>query len=52
MSKAVSYYDWKQSFKINSELEKQSDKEKTNSLGVSDIYFKDFVKKWKDKNFS
>ncbi len=52
MSKAVSYYDWKQSFKDNSEPEKQSDKEKINSLGVSDTYFKGFLKKWKEKNFS
>ncbi|MHA2282047.1 MAG: hypothetical protein ACXAC5_14485 [Promethearchaeota archaeon] len=50
MSKAVSYYDWKQSFKNNSELDKQSDKEEINSLGVSDTYFKNFVKKWKDNN--
>ena len=52
MSKALSYYDWNQSFKINSELEKESDKKRINSLGVSDTYFKDFLKKWKDKNFS
>jgi len=52
MSKALSYYDWKQSFKINSELDKLSDKEEINSLGVSETNFKDFVKKWKVKNFS
>lgn len=52
MSKALSYYDWKQSFKNNSEFEIQSDKEETNSLGFTDINFKDFVKKWKEKNFS
>ena len=52
MSKAVSYYDWEQSFKNNIELEKQPDKEKVNSLGVSDNYFKDFLKKWKVKNLS
>jgi hypothetical protein len=52
MSKALSYYDWKQSFKNNTVFEEQSDKEKINSLGVSDTYFKDFLQKWKDKNFS
>ena len=52
MSKAVSYYDWKQSFKNNSELEKQSDNEGFNSLGVSETSFKDFIKKWKDKNLA
>ncbi|MFX1524559.1 MAG: hypothetical protein ACFFCC_13710 [Promethearchaeota archaeon] len=52
MSKAVSYYDWKQSFKNNSEIEKESEKESYNSIGVTDIYFKDFIKKWKDKNLS
>jgi hypothetical protein len=52
MSKAISYYDWKQSFKNNTELEEQSEKENLNSLGVSETYFKDFLKKWKDRNFS
>ena len=52
MSKAVSYYDWKQSFKNNFELEEQSDKEKINSLGVSDTNFRDFINKWKDRNLS
>lgn len=52
MSKAVSYYDWEQSFKNNSELEIESyKKEKTNSLGISEEFFKDFMKKWKNKNF-
>ncbi len=52
MSKAISYYDWKQSFRNNTELEKQSEKEDINSLGVSETFFKDFLKKWKNKNFS
>ncbi|MFW9895697.1 MAG: hypothetical protein ACFFD7_07825 [Candidatus Thorarchaeota archaeon] len=52
MSKAVSYYDWKQSFKNIPEVEQKSEKEKVNSLGVSETKFKDFVKKWKNKNLS
>ena len=51
MSKAISYYDWKLSFKNNIEVDEQSKEEKINSLWVSDNYFKDFIKKWKDKNF-
>jgi hypothetical protein len=53
MSKALSYYDWNQSFKNRSDLDKESyKKEKINSLGISEGYFKDFMKKWKNKNFS
>lgn len=48
MSKAVSYFDWSLSLKHKSE----SDKEIFNSLGMSDNNFKDFIKKWKDKNLS
>ncbi|MFW9821564.1 MAG: hypothetical protein ACFFE4_01430 [Candidatus Thorarchaeota archaeon] len=52
MSKAVSYYDWKQSFRNKPELDKKSEKDSYNSIGVSDTSFKDFIKKWKDKNLS
>lgn len=52
MSKAVSFYDWELSFKMKSESEKKMKKENFNSLGISDNNFKDFMKKWKDKNLS
>ncbi|MHA2009095.1 MAG: hypothetical protein ACXABO_16830 [Promethearchaeota archaeon] len=53
MSKTVSYYDWEQSFRKPSELEKKPyEKKKVNSLGISEVYFKDFMKKWKNKNIS
>lgn len=55
MSKAVvSYYDWKLSFnkKIDSYEDDLNNNEPVNRLGISDNSFKDFMKKWKDKNFS
>ena len=52
MSKAVSFYDWELSFKTKSEKDMNSKKDKINSLGISDYNFKDFVKKWKNKNLS
>ncbi|MFX0080672.1 MAG: hypothetical protein ACFE94_02865 [Candidatus Hodarchaeota archaeon] len=55
MSKAVvSYYDWKLSFnkKINSSEDELKVNEHVNTLGISEYNFKDFIKKWKEKNFS
>lgn len=54
MSKAVSYYDWKLSFqrKADSTEESVNESEITNTLGISDNNFKNFMKKWKEKNFS
>jgi hypothetical protein len=55
MSKAVvSYYDWKLSFnkKINSIKDDLNDNEPVNTLGILENNFKDFMKKWKEKNFS
>jgi hypothetical protein len=54
MSKAVSYYDWKLSFnkKIDPDENILNDNETVNKLGISDSNFKDFIKKWKQKNFS
>jgi hypothetical protein len=52
MSKAVSYYDWELSFKQKSEKDQTEQKENVNSLGMSNNNFKDFIKKWKKKNFS
>ena len=52
MSKAVSYYDWKLSFNKKSEINEVdlNDNEPVNTLGISDNSFKDFMKKWKEKN--
>ncbi len=46
MSKAVSYYDWQLTFKDNNLNDAFF-----NSLGISDNNFKEFMKKWKEKNF-
>ncbi|MFW9822346.1 MAG: hypothetical protein ACFFE4_05400 [Candidatus Thorarchaeota archaeon] len=49
MSKAVSYYDWGLSFKRK--VGAKSDNDNTiNSLGMTTNSFKDFLKKWKEKN--
>ena len=54
MSKAVSYYDWKLSFKtkVNSIEDSLNKSETTNTLGISDNNFKNFMKEWKEKNLS
>ncbi len=52
MSKAVSYYDWELSFKSKSEKEQIIQKDDINTLGISDNRFKDFMKKWKERNLS
>ncbi|MHA1256375.1 MAG: hypothetical protein ACTSPS_12320 [Promethearchaeota archaeon] len=52
-------YDWELNFrkkatlnpKSNNKKETMKIKEKTNSLGLVDNDFKDFMKKWKEKNF-
>ncbi len=59
MSKTVSsYFDWELNFRRKSQLSHISeietkrirDKEDVNSLGISDNNYKDFMKKWKEKN--
>jgi len=61
MSKAISsYFDWELKFKktsnfkqhTNSNYNSKLKKDNKNSLGISDKSFKDFMKKWKEKNFS
>ena len=53
MSKAVSYYDWELSLRKkhlttgNLKVEKPSH---TNSIGLSDEEFKNFMNNWKKKN--
>ena len=58
MSKAISYYDWELNFRkkaivkpISRNKTDKNSKEMVNSLGLSDNTFKDFMKKWKEKNF-
>jgi hypothetical protein len=50
MSKAVSFYDWSLSLKHKSDNEQEFQKENVNSLGLTEDNFKDFMKKWKEKN--
>ena len=54
-----SYFDWELCFRKNSNLSNKSRlnrdidqaKMKVNSLGIIDKDFKEFIKKWKMKNF-
>ena len=52
MSKAVSYYDWQQSFRDKFNSDKILNQDNTNSLGISENNFKDFIKKWREKNLN
>ena len=52
MSKAVSYYDWQQSFRDKTKLDKILYQDNTNSLGISKNNFSDFIKKWREKNLN
>ncbi|MFX1310783.1 MAG: hypothetical protein ACFE9M_13085 [Promethearchaeota archaeon] len=52
MSKAISYYDWQQSLRDKPKSKETVDQDNTNSLGISGNNFKDFIKKWKEKNLS
>lgn len=52
-SKSISFYDWEMTFKrkLNHKF-KHDENKKVNSLGLSDETFKDFIKKWKEKNLT
>jgi hypothetical protein len=58
MSKAISYYDWELNFKKRENHSKSnlvnyaslSKKDRVNSLGMTNESYKDFMKKWKEKN--
>jgi len=55
MSKAVSYYDWELQFRRKTrssvtETKRITKENIVNSLGISDNNYKDFMKKWKEKN--
>ena len=56
MSKAISnydsFYDWENSFKIKPESEKKVRTQLTTSIGLSEISFKNFLKKWKENNLN
>jgi hypothetical protein len=52
MSKAISFYDWSLSLKHKSENDQTLQREDINSLGITDNNFKDFIKKWKERNLS
>ncbi|MHA1195202.1 MAG: hypothetical protein ACTSRH_02315, partial [Promethearchaeota archaeon] len=54
-SKVVSYYDWSLGFKknqpkINHEKNNQMFK-KVNSLGIPQDQFREYLKRWKERNF-
>ena len=48
MSKAISYYDWSLGFKKYSSNEESEST--TNSLGLDDNVFKEYLNEWKAKN--
>ncbi len=52
MSKAMSYYDWELNFKKITHLDNKPvvKKGKTNSLGIHQDDFKNYLKEWKKKN--
>ena len=52
MSKSVSYYDWQQSFNDKSKSDNAQNQDDSNSLGISENNFKDFIKKWREKNLN
>ena len=50
MSKAISYYDWELSFRSKDESKKNLKNDNLNTIGISNISFKDFIEKWKKEN--
>ncbi|MFX1338344.1 MAG: hypothetical protein ACFFDK_07030 [Promethearchaeota archaeon] len=58
MSKALSYFDWELDFRKKSQLNHNSEikimritnKKEVNSLGIDENIYKNFMKKWKEKN--
>jgi len=56
LKKASSYFDWELKFKKTSNFKHNTNsnlnKYNKNSLGISDKSFKDFMKKWKEKNLA
>jgi len=54
MEGSSSYYDWELNFKKSQKRGKKSPikKKRTNSIGITEDFFNDYVKKWKKKNIS
>ena len=60
LTKLSSYFDWELKFRKNLNLKHKTNSINNlnlneynfNSLGISNKSFKDFMKKWKDKNLS
>ncbi len=52
MSKAISYYDWQQSFRDKPKSNNLLNQDNTTSLGISENNFKDFIKKWREKSLN
>ena len=54
-SKIVSYFDWSLGFKSNSTDNtlkfKSTKKTNLNSIGITNDDFKQYIKKWKNRNF-
>jgi len=51
-SNSLSFYDWELTFEKKFKVNPNSKDKKANSLGIPDNTFKDFMKKWKEKNLS
>jgi hypothetical protein len=51
MSKAISYYDWRLSFK-RKVIPYEKDISNCNTLGIDEDNFKEFLSNWKEKNLN
>ena len=51
-SNSLSYYDWELTFKKKSKNSLDNKDKAVNSLGISDVSFKDFMTKWKKSNLT
>jgi len=50
VERSKSYYDWQQSLKWKQTPKNQKTDANTNSLGINDLEFKKYLKKWKQVN--
>jgi hypothetical protein len=54
-SKVISYYDWSLGFKGNTDRTSNitlTKKNRLNSIGIADDDFKNYLRKWKNRNLS
>ena len=51
-SKVISYYDWSLGFKGTDRTSKITVTKKLNSIGIADADFKNYLRKWKNRNLS